>query len=89
MRRSIYATRSIWRFALDMRCIKGNARTSLIGGAIDSCCRRQHIECERSEHISIARNASKYRVAEQHIDTPKVLHIEFAGGEYIDKKKGL
>jgi hypothetical protein len=52
-------------------------------------CRRQHIECERSEHISIARNASKYRVAEQHIDTPKMLHIEFTCGEYIDKKKGL
>ena len=54
--------------ALDMRCPTGNAREVTTSGAIDTRCRRQHIECERSEHISIARNASKYRVAKQHID---------------------
>ena len=33
----------------------------------------QHIECERSEHISSLSVAKTYRVAKQHIDIPKVL----------------
>ena len=51
----------------------GNASEVTILGAAQSTlvAARQHFECERREHISIARFASKYRVAKQHIDILK------------------
>ena len=61
----------------------GNASEVTLGdGAIDSRCQRQHIECERSEHISIARNASKYRVAKQHIDKKTKEKEEMTDNKY-------
>ena len=54
--------------ALDMPC--GAIRKK---GAIDSRCRRQHIDCSQREQISSLSAAKTYRVAKQHIDIPKVL----------------
>ena len=75
MRRSIYASRSIWRYALDIRCPMGNARKATTAA---------QSTLVANGNISIARKASKYRilrrkiyrVAKQHIDTPKVSRIE-------------
>ena len=75
----IYKTRYSAK-ALDMRCQNGNASEVTLcvwargRSHSDHRCRRQHIECEQSEHISNFEQSEKYIELRSNISTQKEIY---------------